>query len=360
MSASHTREEQLPPEQTIAELAPNIRRLQLPMSMPGLGHVNCYILDDANGAALVDPGLPGPANWRALMAGLRRAELPPERVHTIVVTHSHPDHFGAAGRFHRQFGANVVTHQNFRLWWDRWEEDDDPLETASPEGTDPEEIRVSTHSRGPGAPTPWGGSGFKLPLGRRAMFAAMRRGWGGRFLATPTPTKRVDDADHIELAGRTFVAVHTPGHTADHLCLLDPEGGVMICGDHVLPTITPHISGIGSSPDPLRDFFGSLDRVAEFDGVSLALPAHGQPFTDLAGRVNDIKRHHHDRLDLLREASDRLGIAPVQDYMQQLFKERSWGPMAESETFAHLEHLRHAGEATVGRRNDGVLEYALR
>ena len=53
------REEQRPPDEAIVELAPNVRRLQLPMSMPGLGHVNCYILDDENGAALVDPGLPG-------------------------------------------------------------------------------------------------------------------------------------------------------------------------------------------------------------------------------------------------------------------------------------------------------------
>ena len=45
------REEQRPPDDAIIELAPNVRRLQLPMSMPGLGHVNCYILDDERGAA---------------------------------------------------------------------------------------------------------------------------------------------------------------------------------------------------------------------------------------------------------------------------------------------------------------------
>ena len=71
------RPEQLPPDGKVTELAPGVRRLQLPMSMPGLGHVNCYILDDERGAALVDVGLPGPANWRALMAGLAQAEVPP-------------------------------------------------------------------------------------------------------------------------------------------------------------------------------------------------------------------------------------------------------------------------------------------
>ena len=109
------REEQRPPEDGVIELAPNVRRIQLPMSMPGLGHVNCYILDDERGAALVDPGLPGPNNWKALMKGLEQAEVPPERIHSIVITHSHPDHFGAAGHFHDKYGCEIITHKNLSL-----------------------------------------------------------------------------------------------------------------------------------------------------------------------------------------------------------------------------------------------------
>lgn len=355
-----TREEQMPPDGKITELAPDVRRLQLPMTMPGLGHVNCYILDDDRGVALVDPGLPGPANWKALMAGLAQAEVPPQRVHSVIVTHSHPDHFGAAGRFVREFGADLVTHRKFRLWWDTADEDDEALEPVASGGENNELVAdpvFSGRDTGPGGPTPWGGERYKLPLRAKMGYTAMRKGWGGRWFATPHPTHRVEDADRIKLARREFVAVHTPGHTIDHLCLFDPEGGMMICGDHVLPTITPHISGITSARDPLKDFFTSLDRVASFDGVTLGLPAHGQPFTDVAGRVDDIKRHHNERLDLLRESSDQLGRAPVQAYMKQLFKERSWGPMAESETFAHLEHLRYIGEVDVTRRPDDVLEY---
>jgi hypothetical protein len=45
--------------------------------------------------------------------------------------------------------------------------------------------------------------------------------------------------------------------------------------------------------------------------------------------------------------------------MQKLFRERSWGGMAESETYAHLEHLRILGEAGVHRRADGKLIYEI-
>ena len=78
-----------------------------------------------------------------------------------------------------------------------------------------------------------------------------------------------------------------PGHTPDHLCLYDPTYGVVLAGDHVLPTITPHIGAMdGFDEDPLAEFFHSLDRMAALPDVSVALPAHGHPFHDLAKRVH--------------------------------------------------------------------------
>jgi hypothetical protein len=52
-----------------------------------------------------------------------------------------------------------------------------------------------------------------------------------------------------------------------------------------------------------------------------------------------------------------LGPATVQAFSQQLFRPRSWGEMAESETYAHLEHLRLAGAAEAHRNAEGFLVY---
>jgi glyoxylase-like metal-dependent hydrolase (beta-lactamase superfamily II) len=131
----------------------------------------------------------------------------------------------------------------------------------------------------------------------------------------------------------------------DHLCLLDPTEGILISGDHMLPTITPHISGLVNAPDPLRLYFDSLERMHTFDDVRVVLPAHGLPFDNLSKRATDIQEHHQDRLSLLRQAGQDLGDASVEDYTQRLFKPTSWGPMADSETYAHLEHLVFKGEA---------------
>ena len=172
------------------------------------------------------------------------------------------------------------------------------------------------------------------------------------------PTQRVEEADVMMIGDREWVSVHTPGHTPDHLCLLDPDNGILVSGDHVLPTITPHISGMGATLDPLADFFESLDRMTMFDNVTTVLPAHGLTFGDLPGRARAIRRHHEERLGILQEASDEIGNGTVNDYMKALFKERSWGSMAESETYAHLEHLRLQGQATVSIDGE-VLRYVL-
>jgi glyoxylase-like metal-dependent hydrolase (beta-lactamase superfamily II) len=123
-----------------------------------------------------------------------------------------------------------------------------------------------------------------------------------------------------------------------------PDDGVILTGDHVLPTITPHIGGFLGG-DPLRSYMENLDKVAALDGVTRVLPAHGHPFDDLAARCRAIQDHHAHRLEQLVDAAPEAGWAPVPTWSEYLFAPRSWGPMADSETLAHLEHLRFAGRA---------------
>ena len=109
------KQEQEPARSEITELAPNVLRMELPIRMPGLGHVNCYALLDSEGAAVVDPGMPGADNWNALKKRLKQAGLAVKDVHTVIVTHSHPDHFGGATRFVKQAGSKVIAHDAFRF-----------------------------------------------------------------------------------------------------------------------------------------------------------------------------------------------------------------------------------------------------
>jgi glyoxylase-like metal-dependent hydrolase (beta-lactamase superfamily II) len=331
----------------VVEVGPGIVRTQLPVWMPGLGHVNMYVIEDDRGVAVVDPGLPGKSTWAAVRDRLRQAGAPLARVHTVIVTHSHPDHFGAAGRLAEEAGADLMTHAAFHNPWLR-QHDHGELDEV-----DPEDLEANTF-RGP---TPWGTKRFRPPLRRRIMFRAMHLPFVKMFVP-PKPTRRVRDGEVLKLAGREWFAVHTPGHTLDHLCLHDPEGGLLLSGDHVLPTITPHIAGIGAGRDPLKAFNDSLDKVAALGDVTTVLPAHGHPFGDLPGRVDAIKRHHLERLEKLHELFAASGPATVTELSHHLFRKERWGHMAESETYAHLEHMRLAGEAE-RYEEDGQVLYRI-
>jgi glyoxylase-like metal-dependent hydrolase (beta-lactamase superfamily II) len=333
------KQEQEPASDTITEVAPGILRAQLPINFTGLGHVNCYLLEDRDGVAIVDPGLPGPSSYKSLRRRLTAAGFPIKRVHTVIVTHSHPDHFGGAGRVRHESGSRIVTHQRFRLMWD-------PSEPPDVDVEDTPDAAQLAERRFPWDPTPWDGERMPFAWQSKLALKASRR--FPRLMRTPTPTVRLNDAETISLGGRDWVAIHTPGHTDDHLCLYDPTDGVMLSGDHVLPTITPHVGGLSPMVDPLATFMKSLDKVAAYsDGVSTVLPAHGHPFADLAARAESIKQHHVVRLDQVRSTAEQIGRpATVAEYSKHLFSARVQGTMADSETYAHLEHLRLCGEMT--------------
>src|SRR5204863_10201544 len=131
----------------------------------------------------------------------------------------------------------------------------------------------------------------------------MRQAWiamGSRvdpFTLTP-----IDDGAIADLGGRAARVWWTPGHTDYHAVLVDEAEGTLFAGDHVLPRIT---SNIGLYPfsrdDPLGDFLDALRSVRTLP-VTRVLPAHGEPFDDLPGRVDQVLAHHDGRLTATLDA----------------------------------------------------------
>jgi glyoxylase-like metal-dependent hydrolase (beta-lactamase superfamily II) len=295
-----------------------IRRLTLPLPL-GPKHVHCYLLAEQDGWTLVDTGLALPGLSDSL-AGVEVAR--------IAVTHFHPDHVGGAGPAAEATGAPV--HQgelDYAQCEQVWGTDDWPSRIAAwfHENGVPAAIADDLHAEGEAA----------RPL--------------IRYARDPI---RVNEGDRI---GRWKV-VATPGHADGHICLL--RDGVLICGDHLLPDITPAVGLYpGGRPDPLGDYLRSLERTIAL-APSIALPGHGDPITDPPRRAREVLAHHAARLD---ETAATLASEPRSGYEASLalFGEElspSQRRFAVAETLAHLEHLVTMGRARK-RESGGGFSY---
>jgi glyoxylase-like metal-dependent hydrolase (beta-lactamase superfamily II) len=295
-------------------------RLTLPLPHPPK-HVHTYVIEGDDGRILVDAGAGAPGaedTFRGL------------EVERIVITHMHPDHVGGAAQAADATGAPVFQgaldyEQCERLWGGSgWFE------------------RYAEWFRRHGMP--------------EAVLAAPIRAWAAAsghvgFVRDPF---LLHEGDNV--GGWTVIPL--PGHADGQIGLL--RDGVLIAADHLLAYTSPTVSFMpGRAPDPVGDYFASLERVIELD-PSIAYPGHGAPIESPAERAAELIADHRTRLDRVASA---LAAKPRNAYeIAQIALRgdpRARHPMAVAETIAYLEHL-VAADAAAGDGGDRVVTYTAR
>jgi glyoxylase-like metal-dependent hydrolase (beta-lactamase superfamily II) len=237
-------------------LAPGLRRIVArnpsPFTFKGTG---TYVVG-AGAVAVIDPGPDLSEHVEALLKGLGD-----EHVTHILVTHTHRDHSPAA-----------------RI-----------LQAAT------------------GAPT----YGYGPHAGGKRGEAAVEEGGDWDFV----PDVALRDGDRVAGTGWTLAAVHTPGHTSNHLCFAWEEQGILFSGDHVMGWST---SVIAPPDGDMAAYMASLDKLLGRPD-RLYWPTHGPAIDEPQRHVRAFIAHRREREAGILECL-HAGIGDIDGIIARLYK----------------------------------------
>jgi glyoxylase-like metal-dependent hydrolase (beta-lactamase superfamily II) len=325
-----------PPEPGEAiEVADGVLWVRLPLPMK-LDHVNVFALDDGDGWTVVDTGFDTKTArnlWENLLAG----PLAGKPVTRLLVTHYHPDHVGLAGWFVER-GAELVTTRTSWLMARMLVLDEQPEPT-------PETVAY------------WRACGMAPDILATRL---SERPFNFCDVVSPLPLgyRRIAEGDVMTIGGREWDVRMGNGHAPEHATLWSRDGDLVLGGDQLLPSISPHLGIYASEPeaDPVGDWLASCARLSAFATErQLVLPGHKLPYRGLPLRMGQLAQNHEGALDRLAGHLDQPRTAA--ECFPPLFL-REIGPgeygLALSEAMAHCLHLWHTGRATRELRGDGA------
>ncbi len=306
------------------EVAPGIHRIPLPLPNDGLKAVNVYAISDGDGLVLIDGGWAMADTTSLLEQALGEIDAKLADIREFLVTHVHRDHYTQAVAVRRLLGSHVSLGEGERT----------TLDAISAEPNDHQVLEL----RAAGA----------------LEVAAQMAEWQseGDPADWEYPDRWLSDGLEIALQTRALRVIATPGHTRGHVVFHDSAASTLFAGDHILPHITPSIGVELNRPEsPLRDYLRSLRLIRAMPDARL-LPAHGPVAPSTHARIEELLKHHDERLTATADAvaqgastgfevANRLGwtrrnrrLADMDEFNTML---------AVLETMAHLQVLVERG-----------------
>jgi len=259
-------------------LSPLVRRVVAQNPSPFTYHgTGTFIIGHGN-VAVVDPGPDIPEHVDALMQAIAG-----EKVSHILVTHTHRDHSPAARPLKERTGA--------------------PTYAFGPHGS-----------------------------GRPEAAGQVEEGADHEF----KPDHRLRHGDVVEGDGWSVEAVHTPGHTSNHLCLGLAQEKTLFTGDHVMGWSTT----IVSPPDgDMQAYMRSLDILLERDD-EIYRPCHGPAIEQPVPFVKAYIAHREAReVQILACLAD--GVTVIPEMVERMYADvpAFLHPAAQRSVLSHLIYM---------------------
>ncbi len=290
---------------------------------------NVFVIRDGHGFSLVDVGCGGLSGPDHLMAGLAHWGLDLKDLHTVVLSHAHPDHMGAMGWLLGEVQPRVFVHHL-------------DLESA----LDPSRLNLTFDIALVKERCAQAGKGEQVSsLEILRFFLA-----SGCEMSAAREVLPLSDDQVIRMGDLDFRVIHTPGHAPGHISLFAGEQGLLLAGDLVGKFPAWYTPGSGG----LLAYLGSLERL-EATNATTILPAHGPLISDPLRGIEKIRgsllRREKTLLDALGEGPKTFWELCEALFDNPVFRFFPGCGIVES----HLAKLE--GEGRI-RREDGVVTLA--
>ena len=314
----------------------NVHRIEMPTPY-AVGPVNAYLIK-AEPLTLVDAGINTPQAQNALMLELASADVFPESIEQILVTHAHPDHYGLVHVIQEMSGATVYFPER-EIARVRDRQMLFEVGRLLMEAGMPLELLFKMDQQRHNDPRPKLQHDTVIPLhgGEKFEFSSD----GGSFV---------------------LETHHMPGHTGGHVVYLEPESRTLFAGDQLLPGTSPNpllepsLDEPGERRRSLKEYLRSLEEMAAMD-LSLAYPGHGDPVTAPGDLIAWTIEHHEKRKASVAGYLTEDGKTPY-EIAQEIYPDKVGYEafLAVSEVVAHLDLVVEDADAVVEDR-DGVTYY---
>lgn len=280
------------------QLSPLIRRVVAqnpgPFTYTGTG---VYIIG-TDDVAVIDPGPVQDDHIAALDKALEG-----QRVTHVFITHHHLDHSPLAHPLAKKHGAKVY-------------------------GFGPQNI----------APT---GGEVRLEAGDDVGFQ---------------PDVQITDEQVFSGSNWSIRALHTPGHTSNHVCYALEEENTLFCGDHVMAWSTSVISPPDGS---MGDYLRELARIRD-NGYDRLWPTHGPAVENPSEFIQAYIDHRLQREEQILVRL-RAGQENIRDMVSVMYADvdKRLHPAAAHSVLAHMIHLVETNRVICDGAADLQARYSL-
>ncbi len=263
--------------------APNGISILRPDSHMWPASANVFLLRDEDGAILIDVGCGRQESYDTLKAWLADEGFSIADVHTILLSHAHPDHMGCMRFITQEISPRIWLHG-----------------VEIPLAADPQLLNETFDLR-------LAAENVVLENGSKPESYNILDYFAGLCpMSSAVATDELIPGETVEVGGFRLRVVHTPGHALGHCAFFEADRGFLLTGDAVGEVVAWYSPSQGGA----LGYLAGLERLAGL-GASLILPSHGP---NIAGADAVAAAIAHTRDYLLRAEErilSRLGPEPV-------------------------------------------------